>query len=148
MSGTNDTSATHEWHECNTSATLVIWVRHEWDTSDTNATQVRHECQTNNTSATRMTQVRHEWNFDFYNDTGKNIFSHHYIYYMESERLQGEKKFHTKNYLLEMSHFHAKMRLKSAPQKLNSLMAKAISSSCTLDCSCQCPCTFLYSYAR
>ena len=50
---------------------------------------------------------------------------------MASERLQGEEQFHTKNYLLEMSRFHAK----SAPQKLNFLMAKAISKSCTLDCT-------------
>ena len=36
---------------------------------------------------------------------------------MVSERLQGEEQFHTKNYLLEMSRFHAKMCLKSAPKK-------------------------------
>ena len=83
-------------------------------------------------------------NFDFDNGTSKNIFSHPYIYYMASERLQGEEQFHTKNYLLEMSRFHAK----SAPQKLNFLMAKAISKSCTLDCSCKCPCTFPHSYAQ
>ena len=65
-------------------------------------------------------------NFDFVNDTNKNIFSHPYIYYIASERLQGEEQFHTNNYFLEMSRFHAKMRLKSAPQKINSLMAKAI----------------------
>ena len=75
----------------------------------------------NDASATRVK------NFDFDNDTGKNIFSHPYIYYIASERLQGEERFHTKNYLLEMSRFHAKMRLKSAPKKLNFLMAKAIS---------------------
>ena len=45
---------------------------------------------------------------------------------MASERLQGEKQVHSKNYLLEMPRFHAKMRLKSAPQKLNFLMEKAI----------------------
>ena len=44
---------------------------------------------------------------------------------MASERLQGEEHFHTKNYLLEMSRFSAKMRLKSAPKELNFLMAKA-----------------------
>ena len=87
-------------------------------------------------------------NIDFYNDTGKNIFPHTYIYYMASQRLQGEKQFHTKNCLLEMSRFHAKMRLKSAPQKLNFLMAKAISKSCTRDCSCKCNCTFPHSYAQ
>ena len=36
---------------------------------------------------------------------------------MESERLQGEERFHSKNYLLEMPCCHAKMRLKSAPQR-------------------------------
>ena len=74
--------------------------------------------------------------FDFDNDTSKNIFSHPNIYYIASERLQGEEKFHSKSYLLEMSRFRAKMRLKSAPQKLNFLMAKDISKSYTLDCSC------------
>ena len=92
---------------------------------------MRHECYTNGTTGTRVK------NFDFDNDTSKNIFSHPYIYYMASERLQGEEQFHTKNYLLEMSRFHAKMRLKSAPQKLNFLMAKAISKRCTLDYSCK-----------
>ena len=70
------------------------------------------------------TQVK---NFDFDKDTGKNIFSHPYIYYIASERLQGEEQLHIKNYLWEMSRFHAKIRLKSAPKKLNILLAKAIS---------------------
>ena len=67
---------------------------------------------------------------------------------MASERLQREEQFHTKNYVLEMSRFHAKMCLKSAPQKLNILMAKAMSKSCTPDCSCKCPCAFPHSYAQ
>ena len=46
---------------------------------------------------------------------------------MASERLQGEEQFHSKTYPLEMSRFHAQMSLKSAPQKLNFLIAKAIS---------------------
>ena len=62
---------------------------------------------------------------------------------MAIARLQGEKQFHSKNYLLEMPRSHAKMRLKSAPQKLNFIMAKAISKIYTLDC----PCTFPHSYA-
>ena len=53
-------------------------------------------------------------NFDFDNGTSKSIFLHPYIYYMTSERLQREKQFHSKNYLLEMPRSHAKMRLKSA----------------------------------
>ena len=125
-----------------TSATLATRVQHEQHKCDTSATQVQHECDTNDTSATRVK------NIDFDNDTSKNIISHPYIYYMASERLQGEEQFHSKNYLLEMSRFHAKMRLKSAPQKLNFLMAKAISKRCTLDCSCKCPCTFPHSYAQ
>ena len=59
---------------------------------------------------------------------------------MANERLEGEEQFHSKNYLLEMPRSHAKMYLKSAPQKLNFVMVKAISKSYTLDCSCKCPC--------
>ena len=93
------------------------------DTSNTQTTRVLYECYTNDT---RATQVK---NFDFDNDTSKNIFLHLYIYYMASERLQGEEQFHSKNYLLEMPRSHAKMRLKSAPQKLNFLTAKTVSKS-------------------
>ena len=131
-------------HTSDTSATRATRMQHECDTSDTSATRVtrvRHECYTNDTSAIRVKNV------DFDNHTRKNIFSHPYIYYTASERLQGEEQFYTKNYLLEMSRFHAKMRLKSAPQKLNFLMAKTI-SSCTVDCSCKCPCTFTHSCAQ
>ena len=51
---------------------------------------------------------------------------------MESERLQGEEQLHSKNYLLEMPRSHAKICLKSAPQKLNFLMAKDISKGYAL----------------
>ena len=51
---------------------------------------------------------------------------------MASERLQGEEQFHSMNYLLEMPRSHAKIRLKSAPQKLNFLMTKTISKICRL----------------
>ena len=63
---------------------------------------MRYECYANETSVTRVK------NFDFDNDTSKNIFSHLYIYYMASERLQGEEQFRSKNYLLETPRFHAK----------------------------------------
>ena len=76
------------------------------------------------------------------------MFSHSYIYYIASERFpQGEEQFHSKSYLLEMPHSFAKMRLKSAPQKLDFVIVKAISKSCTLDCSCKFPGTFPHSYA-
>ena len=64
--------------------------------------------------------------FDFDNDMNENLFLHPYISYIANERLQGEEQFHSKNYLLEKLCSHAKMRLKSAPQKLNIAMAKAI----------------------
>ena len=114
-------------HEHQTRATRV---RHECDMSATQTIPVRHECYMSDTNATRVK------NFDFDNETSENIFSHPYIYYMASERLQVEEQFHFKNYLLVMCHFHAKMRLKSAPQKMNFSMAKDISKSYTLDCSC------------
>ena len=120
-------------HECDTNDTSATRVRHKWHECDTNAprtTQVWHDCYTNDTSAT---QVK---NFDFDNDMSKNIFSHPHIYNMASERLQGDEELHSKNYLLEMTLSHAKMRLKSTPQKLNFLMAKDISKSYALDCSC------------
>ena len=66
-------------HKCLTQA-------HECDTS---ATQVTHECYTKDTSATRVK------NYDFDNYTSKNIFSHPYICYMTSERLQGEEQLST-----------------------------------------------------
>ena len=73
------------WHECDTS-----------DASETRTIRTRHECYTNDTIATRVK------NFDFSNDTSENTFSHPYIYYIESERLQREEQFHSKNYLLKM----------------------------------------------
>ena len=120
-------------------------MQHECDTSnmsETRATRMRHKCYTNDTSATRVKS------FDFDTNTRRNIFLHPYIHYTTSEKLQGEKQFHSKNYLLEMPCFHAKVRLKSEPQKLDFLMKKAISKSCTLHCSCKCPCTFPDSYAQ
>ena len=66
---------------------------------------------------------------------------------MANERLQGEEQFHSKNYLSELYCSHVKMRLKSVPQKLNFVMAKAISKCYTLDCSCRYTCTFPHSYA-
>ena len=55
---------------------------------------------------------------------------------MASERLQGDEQLHSKNYVLEMTRSHAKTHLKSAPQKLNFLIAEGISKSYTLNCSC------------
>ena len=85
-------------------------------------------------------------NFDFENDTSENIFSRPYDCYMKNERIQREEQFHSKNYLLEMTCSHAKKFLKSVPQKVNFVMAKAISKSYTLDCNCKCTCMFSHNY--
>ena len=63
----SETRATRAWHKCNTSAART--------------TRVRHECYMDGTSATRVK------NFDFDNDTSKNIFSYPYIYYMASGKI-------------------------------------------------------------
>ena len=65
---------------------------------------------------------------------------------MANEKFQGGEQFYSKNYLLEMPRSRPNMRLKSAPQKLKFLMAKAISKRYTLDCICKCPCSFPHSY--
>ena len=122
-----NTSARHDQHKCNTTATRVRHRRHECDTNSMIATQVK--------------------NFDFDNDTSEIIFSHPYINYIVNERLQGDKRFHSKNYLLETSCSHSKMCLKNAPQKLYFLMAKVSSKSYTLVCSFKYPCMFPHSYA-
>ena len=44
---------------------------------------------------------------------------------MSYERLHGKEQFRSKKYPLEMTPSHAKMRLKSAPGKLNFVMGKA-----------------------
>ena len=82
MPDTSDTNAT---------PAQVQHEGHEWDSNNTSATQVQHECYTSDTNATRAK------NLDFDNDTSEHIFSHPFIYYMASERLQGEEQFHSDN---------------------------------------------------
>ena len=128
-SNTNATQARHERRECSTSAILARRVRYEWDTS-----------------ATQKTRVRNEWEIVILiNDTSENLFSHIYISYVANEILQGKEQFHSKNFLLEMPRSHSKMHLKSAPQKLNFVMATL--KIYILDFSCKCFCTFPHSYA-
>ena len=45
---------------------------------------------------------------------------------MTNQKWQGEELFYSKNHLLEVPPSHAKMCLKSTPQKPNFLMAKGI----------------------
>ena len=61
---------------------------------------------------------------------------------MANKTIQKEQEFQSRNNPSEMPGSHTKMRLKSALQKLNFVMAKAVSKSYTLDCS-----MFSHSYA-
>ena len=138
MTDRSDTSATRLQHECDTSNTSATWVRHERHERDTSATRVlheRHECDTN---ATWTARVRHEWKILILITTLVKIYFHTLIFTI----WQVEK------YLLEMPRSHDKMCLKSAPQKLTFLMAKAMSKRFTLDCTFKCLCTFSHSYAQ
>ena len=120
-------------------------VRHECDTSDTNTTPVWHKWDT---SATRMTQVRHEWKILILITTLVKTYFHTLIFTIWHVKDCKEGNNFILGTLLEIPRFHVKMRLKSAPQKINFLMAKAISKRCTLDCSYKYPCTLLFSHKK
>ena len=75
-----NTSARHEWHECDTDATRV---RHECNTSATRTTQVRQECYTNDSNETWVK------NFYFDTDTSKNIFTYLYLLYSKWKTTRG-----------------------------------------------------------
>ena len=87
--------------------------------------------------------------------SNKLIYSKTYIYietFKPLYKLYQTKNDKERNYfglgtVLEMPSSHAKMRLKSAPQKLNFLMAKDVQKKYTLNCSLKCPCTFPHIYA-
>ena len=57
------------------------------------------------------------------------------------------KEYKKKNHLLEIPISHAKMCLKSAPQKLKFVMTKVTSKRYALDGSYKCLCTLPHSYA-
>ena len=80
--------------------TSVRHDRHTCDASLTSATRVRHDQYECDTCTTQLTWMWHERASK--NNTSKNIFLHlyiSYINYMVNERLQGEKKFHHKNWI-------------------------------------------------
>ena len=67
---------------------------------------------------------------------------------MANGTLQGKEQFRFKCYLLEILCYHAQLRLKSAPQKLNLVIAKAISIAYTQAYSCKCSCLFPHIYVQ
>ena len=84
-------------------------------------------------------------NFNFDNDTSEIYFTPLYQLYSKWKTTKRETvSFWELTFGKDFS--HAKMSLKSAPQKLNFVIAKAISKVYTLDCSCKCLCTFPVSY--
>ena len=112
-------------------------MQHKCNTIDASVIQVRQECYTNDTS---VTQILHKQKILILITTLVKTYFHTLILTIYKVKdYKKNEQFHSENYLLEMSRFHAKMCLKSAPQKLNFLMAKAISKRCALDCGCKCP---------
>ena len=90
------------------------------DTSDTSATRtprVRHGYYTNDTSAARATRLRHKCKILIFIITRVKTYFH--------TPILGEEQFHSRNYLFEMHRSHAKMRFKSAPEKMNYVIAKS-----------------------
>ena len=71
---------------------------------------MQHDC------GKSLTRTRQECKkseiLDFENARSENIFEYPCIYYMTTERLQGERQFYFKDYILKMPPFHSKMRLK------------------------------------
>ena len=133
MPDRSDTSATrvrHKQHKCKTSAVRVL--------------HKRHEC---NTSAKRTTRVWHKRKILILITTRVKIYFHTLIFTIWQVNDYEERN----NFILTTTFgntsFHAKMCLKIAPQKLNFLMAKAMSESCLLDCSRKRSCMFQHSYA-
>ena len=80
------------------------------DTSDMSATEEqnqRHEC---NRSATPTTRGDTSY-------TSENTFSHSCTSYMANGRLQGEKKFNSKNYIFENASFPCQNALEKCTTK-------------------------------
>ena len=138
MPGTSDTSATlatRMWHECETSSTRPTQVRHEQHDCNTSVTWVRHKCDTS------AAQVRQEWKILVVITTRVKTYCHTPIFTI----WQVKDYKQSNNFILRTKFWKCPVRLKSTPQKLNFLMAKAISKSYTLHCSCICPFTFPHS---
>ena len=127
-----NTSDRHERHECDTNATRVLHERLECDMSAAKTTRVRHERKILVLIVTRVKTY-------FYTP----IFT---IWLMKDYKKRNS--FILRTAFLHMFCIHVEMHLKSVPQKVDFLITKAISKSCTLDCSCKCPCTFLNSYTQ
>ena len=138
-----NTSARHEQHERNTNNTIAPRVRHEQHKCNTSATRVLHERHECDTSATRTTRVQHEWKILILITTRVKTYFHTPIFTI----WQVKDYKQSNNLILRTKFWKCPVRLKSAPQKLNFLMAKAISKSYRQDCSCKRSCTFLHSYA-
>ena len=128
-----NTSATNERHECDTNNTSATRLKHEW-----------HECDT---SATRTTRTRHEWKILILVSTRvKTYFPTPILAMWQVKDHKERNNFILGTTFFEMPCSRVKMQLKSAPQKLDFVMTKAISKSYTLDCSCKLPCRFPHSY--
>ena len=130
VTDTSDTSVTVtqatrmriEWEECNASETQAIQVRHEYYTNEKSA----------NLLILIMTRV-------------ETYYHTHILAIWQMKDYKERSSFILRTNFWKVS--HAKMRLKSVPQKLNFAMAEAVSKSYTLDCCYKWLCIFRHSYA-
>ena len=113
-------------------------------TSNTSATRVQHDRHECDTSAKQTARLRHK-------KKKLNLITRRVKTYFHTPILAIwlMKDYKERNNFILRFTFSiciVQMRLKRAPQKLNFVIAKAISKSCTLDCSCKYPCTLPHSY--
>ena len=107
----------------------------------------RHECNTNAIQTARVQDEREEFkNFDF---DKTHVTTYFQISILTIWQMKHYKE--RDNFILRITFSKClvpmpKLHLKSASQKLNFVMTKAISKSYPLDCSCKYPCTFQHIY--
>ena len=96
---------------------------------------------TRDTNAVRPTRLWREWKILILITACVETYFHIPTLTIWQMKVQEEKQFHSKNYLLQIPSSHAKMRKYTTKTEL------CTSKSYTLYCSCKCPCTFQHSCA-
>ena len=125
------------------SATLATQMRHKQHKCDTSATRVRQEQHECNTSATGPTRVRHGWKTLILITTLVKTYFHTLTFTIWQVKDYKERN----NFILETTFWKCLVSMPNEFKKCTkkTLMVKALSKRCTLDCSCKCPCTFPHS---
>ena len=122
------------------SKTIQSILQQEYQIRATRVRQDRHQCNMSDTSATETTRLRREWKILI--TTRLKTYFHTPILAIWQMNVTKRDTISFKNYLLEILSSCANKSLKNAPQKLNFVIAKALSKSYTLDCCCRYSYTF------